>query len=319
LNNVNKNINISVLIYTIMNDIIFKKKSIKFTKCKIEKLFFYFNNLSVSDKLDKISDNFIRLKTKISSLFYYSPETYSGDGIKYINFSNKTAKCKKCIPPDGICTFRANLTKKHKITMYNLLKNYTEDINTKNTGCYENGSRIFYWEDTIKNMLDKLPLKIQKNLTYLINDLFSNLQFKIINKKKYCNTITITLIRYKSETGLYTHVDNIRRAGAGPIISYSYGPDHTIYDLMPLDKKTGNSLRLHVSNKDYIVIGGDTRWMWAHSLPYNYPYKTDNYKIDYRFAILFRFPVIKSKKKYYNFWRETVDYINLCDDFTILS
>jgi hypothetical protein len=74
-----------------------------------------------------------------------------------------------------------------------------------------------------------------------------------------------------------------------------------------------------LNSNDYMVIGGDVRWIWTHSLPYNYPYMRGDDNIEYRFAILFRFPVIKSQKKYYKFWKETVDYINICDDFTLLQ
>jgi alkylated DNA repair dioxygenase AlkB len=284
----------------------------------IKQLFFSFDDdlVNIPKKYDSIKNEYDRLHMKIASLFKVT-KTYANPGINYIYITHPTKLCNDCVVPKGLCVIKSIITKFKLNKMYKLLDLYTKEAIRRNDVTSEitkNKNRIFFWESSINDTLSKLeqyPI-LQKEIFIFVDKLSNVLKIKFNNKEDYMNKVKLTLIRYKSNVGLYTHVDNIRRAGQGPIITLSIGPDKTIYDIIPLKKKYGKSIRIYINNGDLLSISDDARFHWVHSLPYGYKYKQNNNVLKYRFALLVRLPSTKSKK-YFSFWNETIRSYDLCE------
>jgi hypothetical protein len=303
--------------YSLLN---FKPVPIKFVKPEIMELLFSFdpNLVKVTKEYDKEKDDFTRLHLKIFNLF--STFQKNPPGIKKIYWSNPTQPCKDCVIPNGLCIIKSPYTKPQLNTMYDELTYHVSNVlktaNLKGVS-HANKSYTFAWEETISSLLVKL-LQHQKdlaqNIIYSVNKLFGLLKINNDDKKYYADNTKLTLVKYKNMVGLHTHVDNINRAGSGPIITLSIGPDITIYDMIPLQKEYGKSIRVFINQGDFLVLNGDARWKWAHSLPHDYEYTRDNKPIPYRFAILFRLPSnTKTKKEYNKFWNEKLDTDSICN------
>lgn len=102
-----------------------------------------------------------------------------------------------------------------------------------------------------------------------------------------------TIIKYDQDQGIKLHLDSIRRASGGPIVTMNIGPDFIYYDLVSIrgDRKDP-SYRVRVDKNELVVMDGEMRLHYAHALPYGFHYSRTKYTI----VLLFdKFRVIETK------------------------
>jgi hypothetical protein len=103
---------------------------------------------------------------------------------------------------------------------------------------------------------------------------------------KFLNeNVTIPLLRYEPNTGIWLHIDNIARSDQGPIITISIGPKQVYYDFTPalVENKNAKPLRYIAPEGSIFIMDGPSRMEWTHGLPYNVP--TIDNKIKYTIMI----------------------------------
>ncbi len=108
-------------------------------------------------------------------------------------------------------------------------------------------------------------------LTTIVIDIFSSLQIKKDNIKNMLLNSKLVIARYADKTGIYTHIDNIVRSN-GLVLTLSFGPNYTYYDLIPLDNKE-DSLRIKFNNGEPVIMDGRSRFLYAHAIPENMSYE----------------------------------------------
>ena len=159
----------------------------------------------------------------------------------------------------------------------------------------ENGKRIFMFDNLDVYNFCKIAINMDKKLgQYLIQYIIDIFQiFKIPSDKisLLCQNSKIVIARYESNTGLYAHLDLLRR-GDGPVITMSLGADYNIYDMIPL-KENKDTLRVYFPKGSLVVLNGEARYEWAHSLPYDLEYGNN----DVRYSIIFLVHNFQSVKK----------------------
>jgi hypothetical protein len=83
----------------------------------------------------------------------------------------------------------------------------------------------------------------------------------------------LMFIRYTSENGLWTHIDNVRRSD-GFVVSVGVGVP-VVFDMAPslLSRepdvgKKGFVLRTHLDAGDMLILDGEARMEWSHAIPF---------------------------------------------------
>jgi hypothetical protein len=99
--------------------------------------------------------------------------------------------------------------------------------------------------------------------------------------------IKVLFLRYNNKAGKRLHLDNVWRGGGGFICTINIGPKHIYYDLVPISKKVDKkSYRCLVNEGDLLVMDGASRYLYAHSVPFNCDYGNV-----FKYTIIFLFDV----------------------------
>lgn len=111
--------------------------------------------------------------------------------------------------------------------------------------------------------------------------------------------VQVIFLKYYPNSGIWLHIDNVARYDQGPIITLSFGPEHTYYDFTPTLIEDGEPMRIEINQGDIVVMDGSSRMEWSHGLPYGMEYeKTKNKKTKY--TIMFKCDKFKEVNKKYN-------------------
>lgn len=92
----------------------------------------------------------------------------------------------------------------------------------------------------------------------------------------------LVVVRYENKAGIHLHIDNIKRDN-GPVITMSIGPKTNVYSMVPIDP-TKQSINIYFPNGSIITMDGESRYLWAHGIPYGFDYGTNMYR--YSFVLL---------------------------------
>ena len=197
------------------------------------------------------------------------------------------------ILPKGFCVYNSLYTDNqldnvyHDIhTLYKSAYKYPEEFGVSDQRKTRGLTYLFTTPDPTDNrpsiqqtlsLLQKYKCKhlIRCILTYLdyIGKLY---QVDIAtNPKTLQKYISIGLLRYEPEYGIWLNIDNIERSGQGPICTVSIGPPVVYYDLTPalVEDKKARPLRVVAPQGSLIIMDGPSRMEWAHGLPFGVPIK----------------------------------------------
>lgn len=88
----------------------------------------------------------------------------------------------------------------------------------------------------------------------------------------------LLLLQYEPKYGLWLHVDNVARTD-GLITTISLGPPDVNADFVPLlhPSPERQPVRINLNEGDMLVMQGESRWEWAHGIPYGLP--TEKYTV----------------------------------------
>lgn len=256
------------------------------------------------------------LNNKLSSI--------TNDIKNYIEY-NITEKTSNIPLPSGLCIFNSIYTENYLNKIHDELeKTYYFYKDKKTFGKYKI-SKLFVDQEKRKRtfMFDNLNVYDFLSVSFMMNNKLGVILFKYVSdifkiykiEDKYIETICknskIVIARYKSYTGLYVHIDKLRR-GDGPVITMSLGPDENIYDLIPLDN-IKKSIRVYFKKGSIVSMNGEIRYEWAHALPYGYKYNNNKP----RYSIIFLMHNFKDFKiKYSNILKNNIKYtIGDCKDY----
>jgi len=177
----------------------------------------------------------------------------------------------------------------------------------------ENGNRVFMFDNLDIYNFCKISYNMDPTLgKYFIEYVVNILQiFKIPLDKIHlvCKKSKIIIARYESNTGLYSHIDLLKK-GNGPIITMSLGSNYNVYDMIPL-KDNLKTIRVYFPMGSIVVLNGEARYEWAHSLPYDLKYNENQT----RYSILFYMHNFSSTKKtfsniYKNYYNSVLQECN---------
>jgi hypothetical protein len=148
------------------------------------------------------------------------------------------------------------------------------------------GDIIKYYKNSWKELIDKLQKKDESLLDMIVSHMDRLLDMMDVNKnerKTLLNNSGITLIKYKTGTGLRQHLDNPKNKG--PTFTLSLNSKYSPLDFMPF-KELGNNpcVRVYVPRGQILVIDGNSRFAYRHGMPTNYKYTNE-----YRYSITVRF------------------------------
>jgi hypothetical protein len=180
----------------------------------------------------------------------------------------------------------------------------------------EHGNRVFMFDNLDVFNFCRIAYQMDKILgKYLIKYVVDMLQmFKVPQNKirELCEKSKIVIARYESNTGLYAHIDLLRR-GDGPVVTMSLGADYNVYDMIPLKDNT-KSLRVYFPLGSIVVLNGEARYEWAHSLPYDLKYRENQV----RYSVIFLMHNIGSVKKVWSdIYKTHYDFVlHDCDYYT---
>jgi hypothetical protein len=216
--------------------------------------------------------------------------------------------------PHGLYVNRTSLDKKDMQNMYKIFNhmfNKIKEYKIKNHGTKDRLSIYSYNNPNYGKSIDE-PSRLEmlykdvishinqynkiKNLSILLNKYIKNIFdiLEIDNNSDVINQVKLTILRYKSGIGIPAHIDNISSKGLGPIITMSIGPNFIYYDMIPIFIKNKKTLRVKVNSGDCVIMDGNSRYAWAHSLPYGHNYN------GYKYTIKLSFPKIRENKPIYN-------------------
>jgi hypothetical protein len=262
----------------LIDSILNKKTTIKFQlkkyKNNIHKLFYKIEKIKL-DKGIKLDKDAIK---KINKKYFY--KTYNID-------TYKTVKCNNCLIPSGMYIFKQLYTQHFRINVFNELeKTFNNNKNDPSFKYYNSGKKIFLFDNMnifkIIKYANSLNTALYNILYKIIVDIFSNLQIKKDNIENILNLSKLVIIRYEKDTGIYTHIDNIKRSD-GLVLTLSFGAHYTVYDLIPLDNKK-DSLRIEINECEPVIMDGLSRFIYAHAIPNNLDYYPN--KIRYSMVFL---------------------------------
>lgn len=92
------------------------------------------------------------------------------------------------------------------------------------------------------------------------------LKVKRQQMQRYLNRSKFVLIRYSPQCGLHMHVDKIWRA-KGPVFTMHVGMAIGIYVMTCLN--SSDSIAIEVREGEMTSMDGQSRFEWAHGVPYN--------------------------------------------------
>lgn len=194
--------------------------------------------------------------------------------------------------------------------LMDLHKNYKK--NNLYRHYYKEGGYHIYVEEVMKNnklrnlygreFLDKIENYYPHTHSYVLNvlNLLVNCNQRF-SKKKLDHTLDsvakIIILRYDHGKGKKLHIDNVWRTDGGFIVTISIGPENIYYDLIPISKQIDKkNYRVSIKNGDIVVMDGESRLLYGHSVPHDC-----NYKKKYKFSLVLMFnkdDIIKTRKEY---------------------
>lgn len=161
--------------------------------------------------------------------------------------------------------------------------------------CYlfTNFYETVYYNDTMKF------LKTTKyNCLYKIIKIYFKYIMKIYNiknEKDIVNKVQLVLLKYDLKTGIWLHIDNIKRYNQGPIITLNIGPKFYYNDFAPsLLNRDKNPIRIKIDQGSLLITDGSARMEWSHGIPFNVP--NDKFK----YTIMFKCDNFNPKNVGYN-------------------
>jgi len=179
---------------------------------------------------------------------------------------------------------------------------FSEFTNTKYSTDYQENVTIFATEThnkmvrlrnyTVQEVLDLLKTEEMKNL---VKYYFKKIIKKLNLSETVINEATFSILRYRnSKSELHCHVDNLNH-GRGPIVTVNIGPK-IYYDMIPIYylKNDHYPMRIRVHNNEAVILDGESRYCWAHCIPYGYP------KASEKFTLKFLFPKVLPKNRFYS-------------------
>ena len=87
----------------------------------------------------------------------------------------------------------------------------------------------------------------------------------------------LVLIKYESQTKIYYQIDEFAK-DSGPVITMPLGPNLNSYDMIPLENNR-QALRIFFRKGSIIVMDGEARYLWAHSIPLDFIFGPNIYSI----------------------------------------
>ena len=194
--------------------------------------------------------------------------------------------------------------------LMDLHKNYKK--NNLYRHYYKEGGYHIYMEEVMKNnklrnlygreFLDKIENYYPHTHSYVLNvlNLLVNCNQRFSKKKldhALDSVAKIIILRYDHGKGKKLHIDNVWRTNGGFIVTISIGPKNIYYDLIPITKQIDKkNYRVSIKNGDIVVMDGESRLLYGHSVPHDC-----NYKKKYKFSLVLMFnkdDIIKTRKEY---------------------
>lgn len=281
----------------LINNIIKKNTKVKFQlkneELEVSRINFKLPKLEYSlFKDNKETVDKIKAVNKAYFRKHYSVDTY------------KTVKCKKCEIPRGFYVFKSIYSPSFKLSVFKELENtYQKNIHDSSFSEQFNRTKVFLFDNMNIQQVIAYSKIINPLLSSMIEkisiDILSNLQIKASNIKKVMKLSKLVIVRYAKHSGIYTHIDNIGRSD-GLVLTISFGPHITYYDLIPLDN-TKDSLRIKLNEAEPIIMDGASRYIYAHSIPNGLDYYPSNTRYCFVFLIT-KYNKINcfADKKYFN-------------------
>ena len=142
------------------------------------------------------------------------------------------------------------------------------------------GSNIIFYSHELGKRSP--PLKITLNaLKDLDVDIYNTVLLYASAVKKILNASdddidnsSMSIVKYAIGKGIKQHIDNITDVGdtVGPLVSIALGEGKKFLDLMPTlaDDPTLECVRVEVDKGDVILMDGDVRLEYSHSVPYGH-------------------------------------------------
>lgn len=106
-----------------------------------------------------------------------------------------------------------------------------------------------------------------------------------ITQQELETSCILTIIHYKPNAGLQTHIDNVARTHGtgGPVFTMSLGGSGVkCMDMLPVMEYWKDPIRVFTPVPSVIMLDGESRWEWGHSIPIDDP--TDRWSIMFRFC-----------------------------------
>jgi hypothetical protein len=168
-------------------------------------------------------------------------------------------KCDRCAIPDGMYIFKQIYTDDFRINMFNELeKTFNENKRDPSFQHQGNGKRIFMFDNMnmfqVVEYSKRLNSILSQYIRQIIVDVFSNLQIKANDLQRILTLSKLVIARYATNAGIFSHIDNVGRSD-GLILTLSFGPYYTYYDLIPLDNQK-ESIRVSIKECEPVIMDG---------------------------------------------------------------